>query len=138
MSAADQAQDALFALIKDDPGFEAVLVKPGIPFELQKANERVYVSEDIPGYRRSRGGDYIDETFDLVVVLEVWRSGEQPGPAKARTWVLIDALDELLERHDFYGYGSEDGELTAALSVHAYDNGRLVRAVVTIAATALS
>jgi hypothetical protein len=113
MSAVDDAQDELLALLADDGAFDGVFSRLGIPFELPRDKERIYVSEDVVQLPPLARGDYVEESFGL------WWSSRSGAPARPRarrrlaTWELVDAIDELLERADFYGYGSEDGELQA-------------------------
>lgn len=138
-SVVDQAQTELYELIAAAPAFSDTLVRPGIPFDLTKKNERLYVSEDVVGWRRSRAAsDYVEETFSIVLVIEVFGSGDHPGAAKARVCELVVAIDEMLEQLDFYGFGSEDGELEANIAVVGYDTGRLATGRISIPVAALS
>lgn len=133
MSAVPEAQAALVALLSGRPDYSGVFVRFGLPTELPKQNERAYVLEDVPAHHRSRPSAFAEDTFDLQLVIEVFRSGDDAAAVNARLWELIDAADAALSEDDFYGYATEDGELSAEVQAQAFPDGRLLSATLTIA-----
>lgn len=127
-------QDELTALIATALASETgLLVRFGLPLEVPKQNERVYVMTQT-GYKLGGGEQYREESFAALFVVEVYRSGDNAAETDRRSWEIVDLIDAALMADDFHGYTNSGLTLAVETVLQGYDTGYISRQTCSIGA----
>lgn len=95
------AKAALLAALQARPALAAAHVARGIPAKPAARKERVYIgnARDVQRTWAGLGGQRLDETYVLDLVIECFRSGDDQAGTEVRLWELVNEI-ELTVRAD--------------------------------------
>lgn len=108
------------------------LVRFGRPADLPEYFELIYVSTP-QNYRLGGGEQFRDEVFDARVVIEVFKTGDEPKATSDRAWALKESVDAALLTDDFHGYSSVGVALAVATTLEGFSNGWHATATLSLA-----
>lgn len=98
-STAPAAKQALLDILKDRPNLNAVQITWGEPSEQEDLqDELIYFQDPVtrqPDWR-VLGGDYLDETYSLILVIKNRTYGDDRGATETRTWALVDEVEQAI------------------------------------------
>ena len=101
------AKQAILDLLTAIPALNEVAVTWGEPTEDEDRIASEFVFFDGPVVRRPEwiylGGDYLDETYTLTLRVENYVDGDDRASTEARTWALIDYIEQALRADDTLG-----------------------------------
>jgi hypothetical protein len=127
----EELTDLLTTALQGETG---LLVRFGLPLEVPKEYERVYVTTE-SNYRLGGGEQYRVEEFACNFVVEVFRDGDDPAGANRRRWEIIDLIDTALMEDDFHGYQNHGLVLAVESVLSGYDKGYIARSTCSIGAS---
>lgn len=100
------AKQAILDLLVAVPALNEVAITWGEPTE-QEDLQAEMMFFDGPVIRqpewRYLGGDYLDETYTLTLRIENYLPGDDRAAAEARTWELINEVEQVLRANDTLG-----------------------------------
>jgi hypothetical protein len=97
-STAPAAKQAILTRLKAIPALNAVHIDWSEPTETEDIDATEFMFFSGPTVRapewRVLGGDYLDETYTLTLRVENYLEGDDRAAAEARTWALIDYIEQ--------------------------------------------
>ncbi len=101
VSTVPAAKSALLAAIQARPALAGVLVARGLPAQLPREPERIYIhnARDVDREWAGLGGQLMDETYVIEIIVETFGSGDDQVATENRLWTLINEI-ELAVRAD--------------------------------------